>query len=213
MKKTIKRIITAILAVSTVASTAVLFAGCGEKSEEEKAKDAIKNAYNSYKNAADESSEEVEKVELNLLDKIVSDKLYTLKFLDGYNGGFYIRLNDTIDIDGYTVELRDKTRDKTDEYNSGWKEWVIKKDGEELAWFEMDRDTYPIKEINNNKIVVQINAKGILDPAKNSDVEFEFTETRRDDVEIDVPAELTQDECKQHMDELKEAASDEYNNY
>lgn len=41
MKKSIKRAITIILAIATVASTAALFAGCGEKSDEEKAKDAL----------------------------------------------------------------------------------------------------------------------------------------------------------------------------
>lgn len=41
MKKTVKRIVIAILAVATVASTAFVFAGCGEKSDEEKAMDAL----------------------------------------------------------------------------------------------------------------------------------------------------------------------------
>ena len=41
MKKSIKRAIAIILAIVTVAATATLFAGCGEKSDEEKAKDAL----------------------------------------------------------------------------------------------------------------------------------------------------------------------------
>lgn len=209
-KTTVKRIITTILAVATVGSTAALFAGCGEKSPEEKAKDAISDMYNKYKNSSKKSSEEEEEeketVELNLLDKIVSDKLYTLKLYNKeYAGGFYIRLNDVIDIDGYTVELRDKK----DEYDSGSKDWDIKKDGEKLASFEMDRDTNISTEINNNKITVSISAYD-LTSEENSEVEFKFTETERDDIEVDVPAALTHDECKQHIDELKAAAWDEF---
>jgi len=41
MKKSIKRTIAIILAIVTIAATAAVFAGCGEKSDEEKAKDAI----------------------------------------------------------------------------------------------------------------------------------------------------------------------------
>ncbi len=209
-KTTVKRIITTILAVATVGSTAALFAGCGEKSPEEKAKDAISDMYNKYKNAADESSEEEEKetVELNLLDKIVSDKLYTVKFIreESGNEGFYIRLNDAIDIDGYTVELRDKK----DEYDpESYQDWDIKKDGEKLAWFRMRRDTWATSKIDNNKIAVSISA-ATPTSEENSEVEFKFTETERDDIEVDVPAALTQDECKQHMDELKAAAWDEF---
>ena len=209
-KTTVKRIITTILAVATVGSTAALFAGCGEKSPEEKAKDAISDMYNKYKNAADESSEEEEKetVELNLLDKIVSDKLYTVKFIREESGseGFYIRLNDAIDIDGYTVELQNKK----DEFDpNSYQDWDIKKDGEKLASFRMYRDTWATSKIDNNKIAVSISA---YDPPseENSEVKFKFTETSRDDIEVDVPAALTQDECKQHMDELKAAAWDEF---
>ena len=45
---------------------------------------------------------------------------------------------------------------------------------------------------------------------ENSEVEFKFTESRRDNIEIDVPAELTPDECKQHIDELKAMAWEEF---
>ena len=211
-KTTVKRIITTILAVATVGSTAALFAGCGEKSPEEKAKDAISDMYNKYKNAADESSEEEEKetVELNLLDKIVSDKLYTVKFIREESGseGFYVHLNDAIDVDGYTVELREKK----DEYNYYPNTiWDIKKSGEKLAWFVMTRDTRAATEIKGNKMIVTI---GAGDPISedNSEVDFKFTEKSRENIEIDVPAALTQDECKQHMDELKATASDVFKN-
>ncbi len=49
MKKTLKRIVIAILAVATVASTAFVFAGCGEKSDEEKAKDAVNSMMDQFK--------------------------------------------------------------------------------------------------------------------------------------------------------------------
>ena len=49
MKKSIKRTITIILAIATVAATAALFAGCGEKSDEEKAMDAINSWADSIK--------------------------------------------------------------------------------------------------------------------------------------------------------------------
>ncbi len=52
MKKTLKRIVIAILAVATVASTAFVFAGCGEKSEEEKAKDAVNSMMDQLKDLA-----------------------------------------------------------------------------------------------------------------------------------------------------------------
>ena len=189
MKKSLKRIITTILAVATVGSTAVLFAGCGEKSDEEKVKDALNDfaagAMNDLSEMNDlgelsspETEPQKETVKLDLLNKIISDKLYTVKYYDDsdYYNGFYIHLNDTVDIDGYTVELREKT-DKYD-YNPNTM-WDIKKGGEKLASFVMTRDT-------------------------------EFTETSRDNIAIDVPAELTEAECKQHMDELKEAASVEF---
>ena len=209
-KTTVKRIITGILAVTTIASSALLFAGCGEKSPEEKAKDAISDMYNSYKNSSEESSEEKEKetVELNLLDKIVSDKLYTLK-INKDNQCFYIRLNDTIDVDGYTVELRNE--EKTEEYDSGWKEWDIKKDGKKLASFSMSRDKQDNDIINSNKITVSISA-GTPTSEENSEVDFKFTEAERRYIEIDVPAALTPDECKQHMDEIKAKAWDEFEN-
>ena len=146
-KTTAKRIITGILSVITIASSALLLAGCGEKSPKEKIRDAYNDyknsstqsykekfsaAYNGYKNSSAKSYEEefedeyddeyddyeisstetsVEKetVELNLVDNIVSDKLYTLRFnTDENNKGFYIRLYDTIYIDGYTVECCEK---------------------------------------------------------------------------------------------------------
>ena len=52
MKKTLKRIVIAILAVATVASTAFVFAGCGEKSDEEKAKDAVNSMMDQLKDLA-----------------------------------------------------------------------------------------------------------------------------------------------------------------
>ena len=83
-KTTVKRIITTILAVATVGSTAALFAGCGEKSPEEKAKDALNDfaseAMNDLNALSPKEETQKETVELNLLDKIVSDKLYTVKF-------------------------------------------------------------------------------------------------------------------------------------
>lgn len=217
MKKSLKRIVTTILAVATVGSTAVLFTGCGEKSDEEKVKDALNDfaagAMNDLSAMNDlgelslpETEPQKETVELNLLDKIISGKLYTVKYYDeSYNNGFYIRLNDTIDIDGYTVELSAKK----EEYDSGWQEWDIKKSGEKLASFDMTRDTKATTEISNNKIVVSI-GEGTPFSGDNSEVEFEFTEKSRENIEIDVPAELTEAECKQHIDELKEAASVEF---
>ena len=87
--------------------------------------------------------------------------------------------------------------------------WDIKKGGEKLASFVMTRDTEATKEISNNKIVVSI-GEGTPFSEENSEVEFEFAETSRDNIAIDVPAELTEAECKQHIDELKEAASVEF---
>ena len=52
MKKTLKRIVIAILAVATVASTAFVFAGCGEKSDVEKAKDAVNSMMDQLKDLA-----------------------------------------------------------------------------------------------------------------------------------------------------------------
>lgn len=208
MKKTIKWIITGILAVSTIATSAFLLAGCGEKSAEDK----IRDAYNSYKSSSEQSYDEEETgeketVELDLIDKIISDRLYTLKFYDDYNGGLYIHIDDTIDIDGYTVELREKT----EEYDSYHQPWDIKKDGETLASFEMSRDSYATREINdNNNIAVTIWIDENPCSEETSSVEFKFTETERDNIEIDVPAALTEAECKQHMDELKAAAWDRF---
>ena len=219
MKKSLKRIITTILAVATVGSTAVLFTGCGEKSDEEKVKDALNDfaagamddlsAMNDLGElSSPETEPQKETVKLDLLNKIISDKLYTVKYYDesDYYNGFYIRLNDTVDIDGYTVELREKT-DKYD-YNPNTM-WDIKKGGEKLASFVMTRDTEATKEISNNKIVVSIGESTPFSE-DNSEVEFEFTEKSCENIEIDVPAELTEAECKQHIDELKEAASVEF---
>ncbi len=51
-KATAKRIITGILAVTAIASSAFLFAGCGEKSDEEKAKDAVNSMMDQLKDLA-----------------------------------------------------------------------------------------------------------------------------------------------------------------
>lgn len=212
-KTTVKRIITGILAVTTIASSALLFAGCGEKSPEEKAKDALNDfaseAMNDLNALSPKKETQKETVELNLMDKIISDKLYTVKYnADKNHNGFYIHLNDAIDVDGYTVELREKK----DEYDyNPHTIWDIKKSGEKLAWFVMTRDTKAATEIKGNKMIVSI---GASDPISedNSEVDFKFTEKSRENIEIDVPAALTQDECKQHMDELKATASDVFKN-
>ncbi len=212
-KATAKRIITGILAVTAIASSAFLFAGCGEKSPEEKAKDALNDfaseAMNDLNALSPKEETQKETVELNLMDKIISDKLYTVKYnADKNHNGFYVHLNDAIDVDGYTVELREKK----DEYNYYPNTiWDIKKSGEKLAWFVMTRDTRAATEIKGNKMIVSI---GAGDPISedNSEVDFKFTEKSRENIEIDVPAALTQDECKQHMDELKATASDVFKN-
>ena len=212
-KTTVKRIITGILAVTTIASSALLFAGCGEKSPEEKAKDALNDfaseAMNDLNALSPKEETQKETVELNLMDKIISDKLYTVKYnADKNHNGFYVHLNDAIDVDGYTVELREKK----DEYNYYPNTiWDIKKSGEKLAWFVMTRDTRAATEIKGNKMIVTIGA-GDLISEDNSEVDFKFTEKSRENIEIDVPAALTQDECKQHMDELKATASDVFKN-
>lgn len=106
MKQTVKRIITAALAVSTVASSAVFFTGCG-KSKEEKALDALKSLADSAQNDLDSKSEKETTTEAEklpefsaVLEYLDDNQLYTLKRPE-YGDGFYLSFPQSFDVNDY----------------------------------------------------------------------------------------------------------------
>ena len=207
-KTTAKRIITGILAVSTIASSALLFAGCGEKSDEEKVVDALSELagdYNSKLSKA-QSSKEVEKVKPGFFKTIEANKAYTIKKYtteDDTESFFYAEVNSPIEADGFTF-----TKTKPEEYDSTLNhfgsDWEISKDGEKKATFNLCEYTGNIDE--NYQVTVRMyTSSGVNDvPGSEYSISLDYSDNYgNNEFKADVPKPLTSEDCAQHLTEIK----------
>lgn len=196
MKKTAKRIITGILAVTTVASSAVLFTGCGS-SPKEKASALV--------SAVESKIEEKKQNTLDLSkfnEEVVNKKLYTVEFYpdsvnNGVSASFYLKINSPIEIDGFTFT---KVKDEEDNgMGLMMSDWEITKDGSKCPdcriftnWGGFD---------NPNTFELSSNVEQSL--AEVDDTKFTFLPAKAKKYEVEIPAALTADESKERADEIQ----------
>ena len=206
-KTTAKRITTAILAVSTIASSALLFAGCGEKSAEEKAVDTLNslaNDYNSKLSKAKESSKEVEKVTPGFFKTMDASKAYTIKKYNNEDkeSFFYAEVNSPIEADGFTF-----TKTEPEKFDKGLNQfsssWEIAKDGEKKATFILCEYISRVDE-NYQTNVTMFTANGVNDePGSEYSISLDYFDNYGNtEFKADVPKPLTSEDCAQHLSEI-----------
>lgn len=219
MKKSLKRVITTILAVATVGSTAVLFAGCGEKSDEEKVMDALNdlasgamNDINSF--SGKQSSVKKEKVDVNFFKAIDENKAYTVKKND-LADEYYLELDQEIEADGFTFT---KTKDEPaqSEYERYVSVWDVTKDGKKAATVYINAD---VSWVEANKADCFTIYAGSTQVAPEADSEYEIHLDWTYDqnevqnihrIPIESPKRLTLEESKQNVAKIKEYLNKAY---
>ena len=217
MKKTVvKKLIAAVLAVSTITASAALFTGCGKNEAP-----AVSGAQSS--GAATESSQQATEtsgpIDLKgFLSEIVDKKQYTVKVEDyvatdpkiGFPGKALFKLvaNSPIEADGYTfTKTTDEEQEVPNSDVASYKsEWEISSGDKKLGTFELsanyEEDWGAYKKTNLFNIYA---GKKTADNASSSAVEIK---SARGEFEIDVPPMMTDAECKQHLPEIEKMIED-----
>lgn len=212
MKKSIKRVITIILAIATVAATAALFAGCGEKSDEEKIMDAFNDLANDAKNDLNDgaknkqSSVEKEEVTLNFYKTIKETKPYTIK-ASQLSHKFYLEFDQTMEVDGFTLTKTDEKIPES-EYSDYSCRWEIAKDGKKVGTID-----FPLNDvgygINNNYQMTFKSLNGYI--ADESDSEYKLSvDMDESEITVDVPKAYTEQEAKQNLAQFKDMSNQLY---
>ena len=205
-KTTVKRIITTILAVATVGSTAALFAGCGAKSPEEKAKDALNDfaseAMNDLNALSSKTKSKKEREEVDLTDfRKAATENYTIAFFADDqviipNPRFYPIFSSPLEVNGYTYTQKGDY--KMEGMSQSESTWEISKDGVKCAECIIEAKWSGLEDPSTFTLYAYQVPHSVTD---ESDASFTYTETTNFD--LNVPAALTADECKQHLNELE----------
>lgn len=216
MKKTmIKRTIAAALAVTTLAGSAVLFTGCG-KSDEEKAKDAFAafmsdtesdlREFSKAKGATQPTTKPKEKVDLKDFRKAVFENNTVAFDGDEQNDSpqpyFYLKVNSPLEVNGYTYTQ--KGEDKRSSYKGSVSEWEIAKNGVKYAELILTTKWMGLEKPNT----FQLQAKVSGSAGYTDECDATFLGTDINNFDINIPAALTEEECKKNVAALEKLLSD-----
>ncbi len=215
---TIKTIFAASLAAATLASSAMLFTGCG-KSDQEKAMDAFNSALqsdlaemtgaNGGEKAAVTTTKPKEQVDLKGFRKaLVDNKLYTVVY-DGDEQSdyphpvFYLQANATVEADGYTFTK--KGEETANEYSSYYSsDWEISKNGVKYAECRLDTKWMGLEKPNTFQL--QVNAPDRASYTDEADADFIGVSATNFD--INIPAALSEADAKAKVADLEKLVKD-----
>lgn len=215
---TIKKIIAASLASATLASSAMLFTGCG-KSDQEKAMDAFRSAMQSdlaEMSGLGDSDRSVavttkpkEQVDLKGFRKaLVDNKLYTVVFdpneqNDFSSPKFYLQANAMVEADGYTFTKKDE--EKGDGYSNTYSsDWEISKNGVKYAECTLGATWMGLEKPNTFQL--QVYTPDSASYTDEADAEFVGTEVTNFD--INIPAALSEADAKAKVADLEKLIKD-----
>ena len=219
MKKTVvKKLIAAVLAVSTITASAALFTGCGKNEAP-----AVSGAQSS--GAATESSQQATETSgpidlTGFISEIVDKKQYKIEIEDYVvseqdhfeqcteRALFKVVANSPIVADGYTFT---KTADEKLSEKAGGRarydsEWEISAGDAKLGTISLDT-TYldDWGGYGKTNLFVLSAAKKKTDTASSPAVEIKSNSGQ---YELDAPPMMTAEECKQHLPEIEKIIND-----